>query len=53
MEFGGCRKKILFNIIFRREYIPVECVPTAAVAATRCHYQGGLHEADPPSRQTP
>ena len=34
-----------------QECIPVGCVPTAAVAATRCQYQGGL----PPGRgeQTP
>ena len=25
----------------KQECIPVECVPTAAVSVTRCHYQGG------------
>ena len=36
------------NIILKQECIPVGCVPTAAVAATRCQYQGGLNEADTP-----
>ena len=44
--------------IYEQECIPVECVLTAAVAATRCQYQGGfcpegifLHPPPPVDRQ--
>ena len=51
------RNRVLKNLS-KQECIPVGCVPTAVVAATRCQYQGGWAnpppEADPPIwRQIP
>ena len=34
------KKSTLAVNTLRQECFPVECVPTAAVAATRCHYRG-------------
>ena len=32
----------MFENTAKQEYIPVGCIPTAAVATTRCQYQGGV-----------
>ena len=54
--FPFCSLNLLSNIV-QQEGIPVGCVPTAAGAATRCHYQGGgsasRGSAQPPWMQTP
>ena len=44
--------KVAPKIPVEQECILAECVLTAAVAATRCHYWGSPVE-DPLSRQTP
>ena len=34
-------RKVWIITINEKEWIPVGCVPTTAVAATRCQYRGG------------
>ena len=43
----GCRMMhiMMSQTSVKQECIPVGCVPTAAVVATRCQYQGGTHSS--------
>ena len=43
----------LFRTFYYQECIPIGCVPTAAVASTRCQYWGGGLGRPPQPRQTP